>query len=159
MIEVYAGASVLSSCCRAAGLRTCAMDINLWAERRQSMRMRLPPMHNPLDLREASGMAPFCCIGNQHHDTCVACTQGQLRSLILRLLLKTILEAKCNLVASFGLVCSSWVVVSRGSTHRSFFMPLGDESCAAVADGNLLTARSPAWSCLFPLRVLMHASR
>ncbi|CAE7523392.1 unnamed protein product, partial [Symbiodinium sp. CCMP2456] len=48
-----------------------------------------------------------------------------------------------TMVVSFGLVCSSFVSVSRGSTGRSFWLPTGNEKASAsVRDGNLLAART-----------------
>ena len=43
---------------------------------------------------------------------------------------------------AFGLVCSSFVSVSRGSTHRHYFLPLGDPSSKSVELGNLLCSRN-----------------
>lgn len=61
---------------------------------------------------------------------------------VLRLLLQVILRSTPEAVFSFGLVCSTWVSVSRGSTFRHFFLPLGDQSAASVKLGNLLAART-----------------
>ena len=59
-----------------------------------------------------------------------------------RLLLLTILRAKDgDFVVSFGLVCSTFVTISRHSTKRSYFNPLGDCSKKSVADANLLCSR------------------
>ena len=46
------------------------------------------------------------------------------------------------MVVHFGVPCGSWVVVSRGPTHRSYLAPMGNESCNAVADGNCIAART-----------------
>ena len=59
-----------------------------------------------------------------------------------RLLLSTILRCRPPFVVTFGLVCSSFVAVSRGSTHRHFFLPLGDETAPSVKLGNLLASRT-----------------
>ena len=50
---------------------------------------------------------------------------------------------KCGpgLVAHFGLSCGSWVVVSRGTTLRSYLAPMGREDVQSVQDANLLVAR------------------
>lgn len=59
----------------------------------------------------------------------------------LRLLLSTILRSHPDAVFHFGLVCSTWVAISRGSTYRHYFMPLGDTTAKSVELGNLLAAR------------------
>lgn len=48
----------------------------------------------------------------------------------------TSIQGRC-----FSLVCSSFVSISRGSTHRSYFLPEGDPSSKSVQRGNLLAAR------------------
>ena len=64
-----------------------------------------------------------------------------------RLLLATILRGKDEqLVVAFGLVCSSFVTISRGTTHRHYFLPDGDTSVLSVQKGNCLAART---LCLF----------
>ena len=60
----------------------------------------------------------------------------------LRLLISTILRCKPPFVITFGLVCSSFIAVSRGSARRHFFWPLGDETSSAVQLGNLLASRT-----------------
>ena len=59
-----------------------------------------------------------------------------------RLLISTILRCRAQSVACFGLVCSSFVSMSRGSTHRHFFLPMGDLDAPSVQLGNLLAART-----------------
>ena len=64
------------------------------------------------------------------------------KHLQLRLLLLAILQSKDGVVVSFGLVCSSFVAISRGSTFRSYFLPHGDVSSPSVEKGNLLAYRT-----------------
>ena len=64
-------------------------------------------------------------------------------SAFLRLLLLSILRAKEGAVFTFGVVCSSFVAVSRGSTFRHYFLPLGDPTSPSNQLGNLLAARRP----------------
>ena len=60
-----------------------------------------------------------------------------------RLLLSTILRAQPHcLVVTFGVVCSSFVAISQGSTRRSYWLPKGDESGPSVQYGNLLACRT-----------------
>lgn len=59
-----------------------------------------------------------------------------------RLLLSTILRSKPDAVFAFGVVCSTWVAVSRGSTHRHYFLPLGDPNSPSCNKANLLVART-----------------
>ncbi|CAE7794044.1 unnamed protein product, partial [Symbiodinium necroappetens] len=54
-----------------------------------------------------------------------------------------ILRSKLDqLVAAFGVVCSSFVPVNKGTSKRCYLCPLGDESSLAVRKGNKLMARS-----------------
>ena len=55
----------------------------------------------------------------------------------------SILKAKDGeFVISFGMECGTWVTVSRYSTKREYFSPLGDTSRKCVADANLLCSRT-----------------
>ena len=47
-----------------------------------------------------------------------------------------------NFVVSFGMECGTWVTVSRHSTKREYFRPLGDCSRTCVVDANLLCSRT-----------------
>lgn len=49
-----------------------------------------------------------------------------------------------DLVVSIALLCATWVAISRGSTRRHYFLPLGDPDSPSVAISNLLTARTHA---------------
>ena len=46
-------------------------------------------------------------------------------------------------MGSFGVCCSSWVVTSRGSTGRSFLVPMGNPEHGKVADANCMVGRIP----------------
>ena len=60
----------------------------------------------------------------------------------VRLLLCAILQSKEKVVVSFGLVCSTFIAMSRGSTYRSYFLPLGDmDGSQSVARSNILASR------------------
>ena len=64
---------------------------------------------------------------------------------LLRLLLVTLMSGKDDhLVVSIALLCATWVSLSRGSTRRHYFLPLGDPASPSVAISNLLTARTHA---------------
>ena len=80
---------------------------------------------------------------------------------LLRLLLVTILRGGPDLVVSIALICSTFVSISRGSTKRDYFLPLGDENAPSVVISNLLacrtlfvetshycTVRNAIWRCL-----------
>ena len=54
----------------------------------------------------------------------------------------TILQSAPDAVFSFAIVCSSFVAVSRGSTHRHYFLPLGDQNAPSVQLGNILMSRT-----------------
>ena len=56
----------------------------------------------------------------------------------------TCLRSTKRTVWHFGLPCGSWVLLSRGTTLRTFLSPLGDAGVESVALANLLCARSAA---------------
>lgn len=63
-------------------------------------------------------------------------------ALYLRLLLSAILQSKDGVVVAFGLVCSTFITISRGSTYRHYFLPEGDPyGSKSVAASNVLAAR------------------
>ena len=57
------------------------------------------------------------------------------------------------MVVHFGLPCSSWVLLSRATTARTYLAPLGDLSVSSVKLGNLLCARSKSVLNVIPLYV------
>ena len=71
------------------------------------------------------------------------------------------LEGKFGEVtAMIGLCCSSWISMSRGSSHRSFLNPMGYTGYLAVSAANLMTARTLtmlAFLCT-KLRVKQHSA-
>ena len=69
-------------------------------------------------------------------------------SFQLRLALLVILEGKYGHVLSMmGVCCSSWVAISRGSSHRSFINPQGYSGYRAVNVANKMAARSWVLGC------------
>ena len=48
---------------------------------------------------------------------------------------------KLGFVLWLGVLCSSWVSTSKGSTLRMKFDPLGYENYPSVREGNLMVAR------------------
>ncbi|CAL1139171.1 unnamed protein product [Cladocopium goreaui] len=115
-VEVFSGKATLSKCLLAAGYATASLDIVDWKPWMDDRikHGRKVSKRNPLDLTTAAGFG---------------------------LLISTILRSKSDAVYAFGLVCSSFVSVSRGSTFRHYFLPLGDPSSASAQLGNLLCAR------------------
>ena len=60
----------------------------------------------------------------------------------LRVYLSTILKMETdNALLVAGMVCSSWVALSRASTRRHYFCPLGDGSSLKAEEGNQLVSR------------------
>ena len=60
-----------------------------------------------------------------------------------RLLMLAILKCKDGeFVVMWGIVCSTWISLSRHSTGRHFWVPLGDTSRLPVQEANLLTSRT-----------------
>ena len=63
-------------------------------------------------------------------------------ALMLRLILLAILNCRMDsFLAHFGLVCSSYVTISKGSHWRFPHDPLGKQDVTFVRDGNLMTSR------------------
>ena len=60
----------------------------------------------------------------------------------LRLLLSAIMGSQDGLVVAFGLICSTFISMSRGSTFRSYFLPEGDQHAKSVKASNCLAARN-----------------
>ena len=64
-------------------------------------------------------------------------------SVPLRLSVYAMLNSRFEeALASVGLCCSSFVVASRGSTHRSFITPMGNEEFLKVRLSNQMTSRT-----------------
>ena len=47
-----------------------------------------------------------------------------------------------------GIKCSTWVSISRPTTKRSFFCPLGNEALECVAQANIMASRLALVCCL-----------
>ena len=61
---------------------------------------------------------------------------------LLRLVIQALLQGDPDgFVAWYGVLCSTWSAVSRGSTFRWYLNPLGYEDRECVAQGNLMVAR------------------
>ena len=61
----------------------------------------------------------------------------------LRLVLLAIMNAKFDsFLCLIGLVCSSWVTISKGTHYRAPWFPLGREHIQFVFDGNRMTSRT-----------------
>ena len=58
-----------------------------------------------------------------------------------RTLIQTVLRSKPNAIFHIGLVCSSWVAISRASTGRSFLNPLGHVHLPLVHSSNVMVSR------------------
>ena len=62
--------------------------------------------------------------------------------LQLRTFLGTILMGNPNgFLDWFGVVCSSWISMAKGTTHRSQVLPHGHMEYRSVSDGNMMAAR------------------
>lgn len=60
----------------------------------------------------------------------------------LRLAITTLLRCKMgDVIATFAVCCSSWILTSRGSSWRSVLCPLGNTGFAKVRDANLIASR------------------
>ena len=160
VIEVFSGAEVLSDAVRDLGLAAASLDVVNWASYKAKRAKSGRPLkcRNGLDLCGPAGfgfldyieratglwsshvlLLLLLLLSLAFHCLCAIA----LPAICLRLLLSTILRARGPFVVSFGLVCSTFVAVSRGSTCRHYFLPLGNESAPSVKVGNLLCTRTP----------------
>ena len=64
-----------------------------------------------------------------------------------RLLMLSVLKMRPRSVAHFGLQCSSWSIMSRGSTLRTFLAPSGDVSKLGVRQANCMVSRRFGFNC------------
>ena len=62
-----------------------------------------------------------------------------------------LLKCAPGCVVHFGLACGSWVVVSRGTTMRTFLSPMGRTDLQSVSDANTLVSRLGLYmrKCMF----------
>ena len=76
----------------------------------------------------------------------------------LRLALTVALEGKFGqLLCMLGVCCSSWVAISRGSSHRSFINPQGYTGYRAVNVANRMAARTgfaKSLTCVCALKLM-----
>lgn len=77
--------------------------------------------------------------GDLQHDSRIQ----YILSWPLRLSLLAVLEGRFEeLWAALGVCCSSWIVTSRGSTGRSWMLPMGNWAYAKVASANCMVTRT-----------------
>ena len=104
----------------------------------------------PLECYEASADATQAPLQAKPSRSPVTCGNGAtwleviayLTQCFARLLLHSILKLKDGTgLVHFGMVCSSWITISRGTTQRCYFCPLGDETVDSVAKANILCSR------------------
>lgn len=175
-MEVFAGIGTLTAGLRASGYSTCSLDIkdwNPWKEARKGSN-RPTCKGNPLDLTTSAGFAFLNLLQVKqqlmfktsvwlfvHWSFELWWSSDQSCFCQLRLLLVAIMRGEDDLVVSLGLVCSTWVSMSRGSTHRHYFLPLGDPDAPSVAIANLLASRTALkslWLASKHVREFKHAS-
>ena len=113
-MEFFAGCNIITRMMRATGRRFAGYDIsffNAYKQRGRRSGKKLPTT-NFFDL-----LTP----------------QGFISAIV------AILSCKAGSVIVLAVVCSSWVSVSRGTTHRTYLAP--KRSVQSVVVGNLLAAR------------------
>ena len=138
---------MLTQCLRDHEIATASLDITHWAKfcrQRESVGRPLK-CRNGMDLTTPGGfgLLNFSNLSDKDLAVSMSFVLEFKRWIFVRLLLSTIMRC-CdgNFIVSFGLVCSSFVAVSRGSTYRHFFLPLGNEAAPSVELGNLLASRT-----------------
>ena len=61
----------------------------------------------------------------------------------LRLSLLALLDSKFeDFAVSMGICCSSWIATSRGSTHRTYILPMGNTDYEKVRESNCMVSRT-----------------
>ena len=109
------------------------------------------PRGNPLDINQPSGFVRLSCMvmvafADMHVSKC-ECMYGSFSpqmSADVRLAVLTILAATPDAIVHFGLVCSSWIGICRGSSGRTYLSPLGFQHLEFVESGNVMMSR-PLW--------------
>ena len=99
------------------------------------------PDGNPMDILQPSGFA-LRGVMLTNRSKLVRVIRGPLFPISeLRLMLQTILQSKPGSVFHFGVVCSSWVSICKGTTGRTFLNPLGYPWVKCVQEGNVMVGR------------------
>ena len=75
----------------------------------------------------------------------------------MRLAVLTILRGTPGSIFHFGVVCSSWVGICRGTTRRTYLAPLGDITLDCVRAANCMMSRSASFAadCTLPTVVMI----
>lgn len=113
--------------------------------------------HHGMDILTAAGFAPL----NMKYASLCVCVLHVKHTYRFPWFIRACIQPRTQLVSVLrgapdgfvkwsGIQCSSWVSISRGTTLRSFFAPLGNQDVKCVADGNVMTSRS----CLVCLLVM-----
>ena len=137
---------MLTNALRASGRVTASLDIEFWKKYVKRRARRGCPMgltRNPLDLLEPSG---FALLGFIHVHMLQVLLEAwwaglPVLVLLLRLVVTMLLQAKKEFVLMIGFPCSTWVAMSRASTGRHFFRPLGNRMSEKVEFANVLASR------------------
>lgn len=162
---MFGGEAWISKCMRANGVPTATFDIRLGHTLPQ-----IEGKQDAMDLLTDAGFSFFSCmilegvlfwvlewptmsfaIGNPN--ILYMHVKYFHSNFLLRLVLLSILNGRLdNFMVQIGLVCSSYVTISKGTHWRSPTNPLGLPGLRFVEDGNEFTSKSFGWTVLvFPL--------
>ena len=86
------------------------------------------------------------------------CTRSHSRTFLATVLM----GRRSGFVDWYGVLCSSWVSVSRGSTGRTYCNAEGNTELRSVKEGNVMAARNPGlenYSCARVARALKPSNR
>ena len=116
-LEIFAGSSILTRVMRAHGRKSAALDVvyDHSYRKRRARKKKRNCKSNFFDLLSPAGFAAAV----------LACLGGKLGSHFVW----------------FGVVCSSWVSISRATTGRTYVNPGGFPWVRCVQDGNTFAAR------------------
>ena len=124
VVEYFAGTARVAKSARKAGLKAAALDV----------------LYHPkaFDITSPPGFATLACRLVYIGAKWPAYVERDLRLAILAALR----GRYGSMLAMLGVCCSSWVAISRGSSHRSFLNPMGYTGYEAVRLANLMAART-----------------
>ena len=172
ILEFYAGAARLSKLGHAMGANAAAMDKNY-----DSMANEKKKKNNSMDFNTSAGFLSLnfsngLIIFVYQNVWCQSsCRTSQVQPIFLwlwmadfspfafaaRLLrLACILILECRFgefISLMGVACSTWVGISKGSTHRDVALPMGHPHSLAVYRANKAVARSGVKSIFFHLEL------
>ena len=137
MVELFAGTARCAKAARLCGKHAIALDLEFDSKVRPGA----------MNINSPSGYLLLSCLISiilVNHTVLICCNVFPAAFPNFRLAILCLLHGKRQeLVVVIGLVCSTWVAISRGSTLRCWIHAMGDLNSPAVRASNLMTSRTP----------------